>query len=223
MISMIKRLTISIKNARGVKRQRAENPTCVIAGCLLDNVKMGNYITILNGAYLSHVNISDFSYISNDSRVVNTNIGKFCSIGPYVQIGMAPHPLREFVSTYPAFYSNFNSGCALKLREDKIFDDSVSDTNIENDVWIGSNVIIPGGITISTGAAVLAGAVVTKDVPPYAVVGGNPARIIRYRFTEDEINKLMESKWWNWPIDSIKQNINEFTSVSRFIRMIENR
>ena len=200
---------------------RAVNPTCVIDNCVFDGVSFGKFVTILNAACLQKVTIDDFSYISNNSQLVNTHIGKFCSIGPYVQIGLGPHPTKTFVSTYPAFYSNSNSGCALNFRDDKIFDDSVPETVIGNDVWIGTNVIVPGGISIGTGAIIAAGAVVTKDVPPYALVGGNPARIIRYRFSEDEIEALLKSEWWNWPIDEIRKQVNIFSNISQFIKYIQ--
>jgi acetyltransferase-like isoleucine patch superfamily enzyme len=151
--------------------------------------------------------------------VRNVTIGKFCSIAPNVQIGLAPHPSKIYVSTHPIFFSNDNPSCVRIFRDDKIFDDSVPATIIENDVWIGSNVIIPGGIRIGTGCIVAAGSVVVKDVPPYAIVGGNPAQIIRYRFTEEQIKALLDSEWWDWPIDKIRTNLNGFSNFEEFQRI----
>lgn len=200
-----------------VLRTLAEkNPTCRIMSITLNAVVLGKHVAVLGGAILDKVNIADFSYISNDSIISNVEIGKFCSISSNVQIGLGPHPSRVFVSTYPAFYSDENLGCPMAFRNDKIFDDSVPQTVLGNDVWIGANVIIPGGIHIGTGAIVAAGAVVAKDVPPYAVVGGNPARIIRYRFSEEQIKSLMESEWWNWPIEKIRQRVGDFSDIERF-------
>jgi acetyltransferase-like isoleucine patch superfamily enzyme len=154
----------------------------------------------------------------------NVEVGNFCSIGPYVQIGLGPHPSKTFVSTYPAFYSDHTDGCPLAFRENKIFDDSIPKTFLGNDVWIGANAIIPGGINIGTGAIVAAGAVVVKDVPPYAIVGGNPAKVIRYRFSEDEIQFLLKSEWWNWPIEKIRRHVNDFSDIERFVgRMLPNQ
>jgi len=81
-------------------------------------------------------------------------------------------------------------------------------------------VIVIGGIQISTGAIVGAGSIVVKDVPPYAVVGGNPAKVIRYRFSEEQIELLMASEWWNWPIEKILQNVDNFSDMEKFKAII---
>jgi acetyltransferase-like isoleucine patch superfamily enzyme len=91
---------------------------------------------------------------------------------------------------------------------------------IDNDVWIGDRCSIIGGITISDGAIVLAGSMVTKDVPPYAIVAGIPAKIIKYRFKEDEIVKLMDFKWWDNDFDWIKNNIDLFEDIENFLNEI---
>lgn len=192
------------------------NPGCTIMSANLHDVSLGEYVAILERVHLNQVRIGDCSYVSNNSTLTNVTIGHFCSIGPHVQIGLAPHPTRRFVSTYPAFYSKCNNGCPLPFRDDKIFDDGVPKTLIENDVWIGTNAIIPGGIQIGTGAIVAAGSVVVKDVPPYAIVGGNPAKIIKYRFSDEQIKSLLALEWWNWPIEKIRQHIDNFSDIEKF-------
>jgi len=180
---------------------------------------MGEYVAILNGVCLKQVSLGNFSYVSDNSRLLNVSIENFCSIGPNVQVGLAPHPSRTFISTYPAFYSHSNEGCPLRFREDKIFDDSIPKTSIGNDVWIGANVIIPGGVQIGTGAIVAAGSVVVKDVLPYSVMGGNPAGIVRFRFSDEEIKMLLESEWWDWPIEKIRSNVEGFGNIERFMQI----
>ncbi|MBI5429904.1 MAG: CatB-related O-acetyltransferase [Nitrosomonadales bacterium] len=199
-----------------LRRASENNPTCRIFSAALYDVVLGKHVAIHAGTVLSKVNIADFSFIARESTVRNADIGKYCSIGPSVQIGLDPHPTRVIVSTHPAFYSNDNLGCVTTFRENKIFDDSVPKTVLANDIWIGTNVIIPGGIHIGTGAIIAAGSVVVKDVPPYAVVGGNPAKIIRYRFSEKQIKQLIESEWWDWPIEKIRQHIEEFSDIEKF-------
>jgi len=203
-----------------LERLRTENPGCTIMSADLHDVHIGENVAILNGVHLEHVSMGNFSYVSNYSWLDNVNVGSFCSIGPHVQIGLGPHPSRIFVSTYPAFYSDYNEGCPLSFRKNKIFNDAVPGTGIGNDVWIGSNVIIPGGIQIGTGAIVATGSIVVKDVPPYAVVGGNPAKIIRYRFSEEQIKALLESEWWDWPFEKIRQHADDFSDVEKFLKVI---
>jgi acetyltransferase-like isoleucine patch superfamily enzyme len=210
------RVAASKRANEALQKFAKANPTCRIGSSNLNSVVLGEFVTILGDASLDKVTIFDFSYISNGSTLSNVEIGKFCSIGPNIQIGLGPHPSRIFVSTYPAFYSANNEGCRLKFRNNKIFDDLIPKTCIGNDVWIGANAIIPGGIQIGTGAIVAAGAVVVKDVPPYAIVGGSPAKIIRYRFTEEQIKSLLESAWWDWPVEKIRQRVDDFSDIEKF-------
>jgi acetyltransferase-like isoleucine patch superfamily enzyme len=195
---------------------RIDNPGCTIRSRCIYDARLGKNVAILDRVILSQVCMGNFSYVGCDSSLWNVDVGNFSSIGPDVKIGLARHPSRTFVSTYPAFYSNDNGGCPLSFREKKIFDDSVPKTSIGNDVWIGSNVIIPGGIRIGTGAIVAAGSVVVNDVPPYAVVGGNPAKVIRHRFSDEQIEILLASEWWNWSIDKISRNADEFSDIEKF-------
>jgi len=221
--SQLHRLIFMVKDAarraKAVQQLVRDNPTCRIMSAKLREVSVGQYVAVLSGAILDRVTISDCSYISNDSVVVNVEIGKYCSIGPRVQIGLAPHPSRKFVSTYPAFYTNRNTGCPLVLRENKIFDDTTPKTVLANDIWIGADAIIPGGIHIGTGAIVAAGAVVVTDVPAYAIVGGNPAKVIRYRFSDEQIKLLLASEWWDWSVEKVSQHVNEFSDVEHFQRI----
>lgn len=151
-------------------------------------------------------NCGKHSYYTRNLLIANikeTSIGNFVSIGINVQLGHGEHPLN-FLSTSPYFYfDNWN----FKTEKTPTYNEYLKcpPITIGSDVWIGNNVFIKNGITVGTGAVIGANAVVTKDVPPYAVVAGVPAKIIRYRFDEKTINILLESKWWLWDDDLIKQ------------------
>jgi acetyltransferase-like isoleucine patch superfamily enzyme len=165
--------------------------------------------------------IGDFTYTGR-IRVINyektapvTKIGKFCSIAnDCVFTVVQDHPY-EFVTTFPLY---------LMLGEDEIkaqesFLDSKAskvDPSIEigNDVWMGRGAQILSGVRIGDGAIIGANSVVAKNIPPYAIAVGNPVRIIRYRFTENEINQLLHIEWWNWPLEKIKENICVLNSAN---------
>ena len=151
----------------------------------------------------------EFSYCSQDFHIGSseTKIGKFCSIAPGVTIGPSTHP-TNFLSTHPFQYLPLDclpeGGQSLKKTEVKRVEyDFCKPVIIENDVWIGINAVIMDGVKVSNGAIVAAGAIVTKDVPPYAIVGGVPAKIIKYRFPQEIINELLELKWWDMPVETI--------------------
>lgn len=137
--------------------------------------------------------VGRYSYMGYDCEIISTDIGSFCSLGSGVHVGLAEHP-TQWISTSPVFQTVKNS--SIKKRFAHIAMPQSSRTIIEHDVWIGTNAIIKKGIRIGIGAVIAAGAVVTKDVEPYAIVGGCPAKLLRYRFDEEIIRSLLKSEWW---------------------------
>ena len=142
-----------------------------------------------------------YSYVGYDSQVFNTKIGSFCSIGDFFLCGGASHP-SDWVSTSSVFYGVNNNGNKTRFASFGIPDTPL--TTIGHDVWCGLRVTIKAGVNVGTGAIIGAGSVVTHDVPPYAIVAGVPARVIRYRFHEDIIQRLLDSKWWELPDEKLK-------------------
>ena len=152
--------------------------------------------------------IGDYTYCSPETIVFNNvKIGKYCSIGYRVQIGCPEHP-AFFFSTSPLIYRN---NFMQKFIEWPI-DDYKDPVIIGNDVWIGSNVVILQGVTIGDGAIIAAGAVVNKNVEPYSIVGGVPAKEIKKRFDKDKVERLLTSKWWDKSMNQIEEFAETFYS-----------
>lgn len=176
---------------------------------------------------LFYSSIGRGSYIGGGSKIEFARIGRFCSIAQNVTVIRGKHPSHDFVSTSPSFYSPKSpNGLSFVEGDKSIFDEySWVDKNVSieigNDVWIGQNACIMEGTTIGDGAIVAAGSYVVKSVPPYAIVGGVPAKIIRYRTSEDNIKKLLEVKWWDKEIDYLKEHCDDFTNFDKFLNNLE--
>lgn len=158
-------------------------------------------------AKVANSSIGDYSYVGPHTWVINAEVGKFCSIAPNCKIGLAAHSVN-FLSTSPIFTETKN-GTGHSWSKTNFFNPS-NLTVVGNDVWIGERALIMGGVKIGDGAVVGAGAVVTKDVPNYAIVGGVPARLIRYRFDAEFIEKLKKLKWWDIPDTKLKIHLENF-------------
>lgn len=166
-------------------------------------------------ANLIRVKLGKYSYVGRNCAIVNTEIGAFCSIGSNCSLGGGEHPTTLF-STSTVFYDKSNC-----FKEDCFIIESLENFNTEpktfigNDVWIGEKVFVKAGIKVGTGAVIGAHSVVTKDVPPYAIVAGIPAKVLKYRFSESTIKELLNSEWWNKSNDDIVKFIPYLYSVSK--------
>lgn len=158
-------------------------------------------------AKIINSSVDKYSYIGINTWVVDTHIGAFCSIASEVYIGLATHTIDN-LSTFPIFTERKNATGHSWVECDYAI--NRLQTEIGNDVWIGFRAMICGGVTIGNGAIIAAGAVVTKDVPPYAIVGGVPARIIRFRYSQDIINELEDLDWWSWDDSILQKHISLF-------------
>ncbi len=161
--------------------------------------------------------IGRYSYISYNSKVVKTDIGNFCSISYNVFIGDDEHPIN-WVSSSPVFQNVKHSGSSIRFANHEVPEHKR--TKIGNDVWIGQGATIKSGVTIGNGAVIGGGAVVTKDVPPYAVVGGIPAKIIKMRFDDKTISELQDSKWWLMDDELLTQLGPYIKDPKEFIKQI---
>lgn len=174
--------------------------------------KIGKGVMIRGGGEISYVEIGDYSYISGPrSYVEEVRIGKYCSIARQVVIGVSGHNY-EWVSTSPILTSpNY------KMIKDPVLEPQRSCPIIGNDVWIGMNTIVMRGVKIGDGAVIAAGSVVTSDIPPYTIAGGVPAKHIKFRFKEEQIEEMLKIKWWDWDESKIRENIEMFYDIDKFI------
>ena len=176
---------------------------------LIDNKsQINNKARIHRFAKIINSKIGRYSYVCGKSLIINAEIGNFCSIASNVSVGPANHTI-SLLSTSPIFTEKKNA-IGFSWSKDNSLKPKSKKTLIGSDVWIGEGVKILNGAKIGTGAIIGAGAVVTRDVPPYAVVGGTPAKIIKYRFDKETIETLLQLEWWNWEDSKLSSNLYLF-------------
>lgn len=183
---------------------------------LIDTV-LGAYTHIYAHSVLNEVVVGDFSYCAGYNQIDYAKIGKFCSIASFVRINPGNHPTYRRVAQHHFTYRSAAYGLGADdidffawRRADPVF--------IGNDVWIGHNASIMPGVTIGNGAVIGTGAVVTKNVEPYSIVAGVPAKKIKMRFSDELIEKTEKSKWWDWEYETIKERLPDFRNFDEFAK-----
>ncbi len=169
----------------------------------------------MSGTIVTDSEVGQYTYFSNSSYIYRCKIGAYCSIGPHVRIGLGVHPTRDYVSTYPSFYSP-NHVARADFGPTTAFPEHLPIT-IGNDVWLGERCMVMDGVTIGDGAIIGAGAVVTRNIPDYSVAAGVPARVIRQRFDEEQIAFLKRLAWWNRDVEWIRSHARLFRDVDLLV------
>ncbi len=169
----------------------------------IENTNLSCGVRLYGRGKVTKSKIGSYTYIHTDSTIAYAEIGKFCSIAQNTIIAQGEHP-ADFISTHPVFYSK-NAPWNDKFSNEDIIEEH-SSVIIGNDVWIGAGCYIKDGVKIGNGAIIASGSVVVKNVPDYAIVGGVPAKLIKYRFSEEIIKLLSDLKWWDYDIDILKKH-----------------
>lgn len=183
----------------------------------LAGTTLGCYTHVQAHSVFYDVVVGDYSYFAGYNQVFYADIGKFCSVASYARINTTNHPTYDRIAQHHFTYRSKRFGFGeddekfFELRKGK-------SVTIGNDVWIGHNAIIMPGVRIGNGAVIGAGTIVTKDVEPYSIVAGVPAKMINKRFSEDLIERIETIKWWDWDHRTIKESLPDFRNKEDFIR-----
>lgn len=173
----------------------------------LTNSVLAGYNRVDRNTLIYHSMLGTGSYVGSNSVIMHTEVGKMSSISWGVTIGPANHDYKR-ISSHDFLYNNFYG---LKPEnEPPAYNRFESKTSVGNDVWIGTGSTILNGLKIGNGAIVGANTIVTKDVPPYAIIVGNPGKIVKYRFEKKIIDRLLDLNWWDLPLKTIKENYQTF-------------
>ena len=168
---------------------------------------------VCSGSHINSSRIERYSYVGHDCFMLKTSVGSFCSIADNCRLGGAAHPLDR-VSTSPVFHAGKN---VMKKNFAEFEAPNTPSVTIGADVWIGANAVVLSGVSIGVGAVIGAGSVVTKDVAPYEIWAGNPAKKIRDRFDDGLKQKLLATEWWNWSDEEIAAKAYLFDDPEKIV------
>ncbi|GAL88713.1 CatB-related O-acetyltransferase [Jejuia pallidilutea] len=205
-------LEVANNHSRDIQNRRRFPNAKISKGCNFSNdVSIGDYTSIYGNNTINHCKIGFCSYTNFDCIIQNAEIGNYCSIAHGVRIGLGSHPTHLF-STARMFYKAHTYFKAPIMEQIEDYSEYETIT-IGSDVWIGAEAIVMDGVTIGHGAIVAAGAVVTKNVPPYAIVGGVPAKIIKYRFNEKQREAMLKTQWWTKQPNEVRKMNTIFEDI----------
>ncbi len=204
-------------NQLGEKKryQLSEEPT-IHEGAIVIDSKLGDWTEIGVNSRIVESELDDYSYDAGNVSIIYTKIGKFCSIASHVRINPGNHPTQRVTQHHFTY----------RLRKFRMAEEDQASffdwrrehaCNIDNDVWIGHGATVLPGVNIATGASIGAGAVVTKDVDPYQVVVGVPAKPIKSRFPKETIERLLCSEWWEWDRETLEERLDDLYDINIFL------
>ena len=182
---------------------------------LLNECTFGEYVEIGVNNTITESSLGDYSYTSENCQIIYSEIQKFVNIASYVRLNPVQHPMT-WVSQHHMMYRKEMYGFG---ENDEDFFDWRREKRVVvgHDSWIGHNVTVMGGVTIGIGAVIGSGAIVTKDIPPYAIAVGNPAKVIRYRFEPPIIEALLNIAWWDWDNETLACRMVDFKDINAFV------
>jgi phosphonate metabolism protein (transferase hexapeptide repeat family) len=200
---------------KAIKPILTKEPT-IHPTCILKAASLGSYTELMMHCHIVETSFDDYSYCAGNVQIIYSTVGKFCSIANSVRINPGNHPqwrVTQHHMTYRRVAFGFDE------TDDTAFFDwrRAHKCTIGHDVWIGHGAIVMPGVEIGHGAIIGSGAVVTKNIPPYAIAVGVPAKVIKYRFDEKTIESLLSIEWWNWDRAQLEKNFKDLNDVPTFI------